>query len=317
MADSQQLAVFNERLIECKSRLREKRKLSSMLVETKRQLAKANDAQSKTGVRLMKEDTDVAALEGMSITGLFYSILGTKEERLEKERQEALAAKLKHDQSIAEVKELTEELELLQQQLSSLEDVEAEYKQVLSEKAAFLTECGNGVAEQLIQISEQLADLASQERELLEAVRAGESARRSLDEILSTVSSAANWGAVDMMGGGMFTTMIKHSKMDAAKQQARTAQRQLLRFKNELADADKRLQVSLKIDGFTTFADYFFDGLIMDWVVQSKIANAKKECSSTRSQVTSAINECRRRLDAVRNEVRDLESTKQEIIESA
>ncbi|TWU47299.1 hypothetical protein Poly51_50990 [Rubripirellula tenax] len=69
----------------------------------------------------------------------------------------------------------------------------------------------------------------------------------------------------------MLTTMAKHSKMDAAKSQARISQRKLMQFEEELADADERLHVSLQIDGFSKFADYFFDGLIADWIVQSKI----------------------------------------------
>ncbi len=316
MSNSQQLAAFNQQLTDCRMKLREKQKLSAMQAEAKRQLATANDSKRLNEARLQKEDTDVAVLEGISITGLFYSVLGTKEDRLKKERQEALAAKLKYDQSVDQVEDLTEEVERLQQQFSSLGDVEAEYEKIIAEKAVFLSERDDVFASQLTQISEQLADLVSQETELLEAVDAGESARQSLDEILQTVSSAANWGAVDMMGGGMFATMIKHSKMDAAKKQAGTTQRRLLKFKEELADADTRLQVSLQIDGFTTFADYFFDGLIMDWVVQSKIANAKKECTSTLDLVNSAIKECRRRLQTVRNDVRDVESQKQQLIES-
>ena len=36
-----------------------------------------------------------------------------------------------------------------------------------------------------------------------------------------------------------------------------------------------------------TFADYFFDGLIVDWVVQSRINDAKKRVNALRIQVAS------------------------------
>ena len=248
---------------------------------------------------------------------LFYSILGSKEERLEKELQEAVAASLKHDQSIAEVADLSQELKEPQQRLSALIDAETDYRKILNEKAAFLKHRGDDIAERVIEITEQLSDLSSEQQELHEAICAGESVGYSVEEILKTLSSAANWGALDMMGGGMLTTMIKHSKMDAAKQQVRDTQRRLLKFREELADADERLQLSLNIDGFTTFADYFFDGLIMDWVVQSRIANAKKSCLSMQSQVRSAVNECRSRLDTVGREFQRLESLKKQIVESA
>lgn len=46
-----------------------------------------------------KEQTDVRQLESLSLTGLFYSILGSKEQQLEKERQEALRAQLCLDEA--------------------------------------------------------------------------------------------------------------------------------------------------------------------------------------------------------------------------
>jgi len=55
----------------------------------------------------------------------------------------------------------------------------------------------------------------------------------------------------------------------------------LERFQEELADAGVRLNLALEIDGFSKFADFFFDGIISDWIVQSKIQNASSVCSAT------------------------------------
>ena len=115
----------------------------------------------------------------------------------------------------------------------------------------------------------------------------------------------------------MISTMAKHSKIDSAKEHARHAQRQLRRFQEELADADRRLHVSLEIGGFSKFADFFFDGLIADWVVQSKISEASSACSSTISQVSAAINECQRRLAETEKDIESLNGRRQEFIERA
>ena len=42
------------------------------------------------------------------------------------------------------------------------------------------------------------------------------------------LNSAKNWGLVDMFGGGFFTTMLKHSKMDQAKQNMEQAKYDLV-----------------------------------------------------------------------------------------
>ena len=75
--------------------------------------------------------------------------------------------------------------------------------------------------------------------------------------------------------------------------------------------------VSLEIGGFSKFADYFFDGLIADWVVQSKIQQASSACSSTISRVTSAVSECRRRLTETEQDIEKVSEGRQEFIEQA
>ena len=52
----------------------------------------------------------------------------------------------------------------------------------------------------------------------------------SLRTARENLNSAKNWGLVDMFGGGFFTTMLKHSKMDQAKQNMEQAKYDLRNF---------------------------------------------------------------------------------------
>ena len=56
------------------------------------------------------------------------------------------------------------------------------------------------------------------QKEKREAIDAGRKAISSLETARDNLNSAKNWGLVDMFGGGFFTTMIKHSKIDQAKE---------------------------------------------------------------------------------------------------
>ena len=121
-----------------------------------------------------------------------------------------------------------------------------------------------------------------------------------------------------MLGGGTISTWAKHSKIDSAKRQAQVAQGHLRRFQEELADADQRLHVSLgDIGGFSIFADFFFDGLIADWNVQSKVQKASSACDAAIRQVASAVGDCRRKLREVEQEIEQVESKRREFIEEA
>ena len=308
---------FDARLTEIKTNLRSKQKLESMLRQ-----ARTATREERTRCKTLKEvlaseKADVDKLEGVSLTALFCTVLGTKEERLEKERQEFLAAQLKHEEATKALDSSQEEVQRIEEQLAQYASADTDYDELLKEKAALLSEAGDSRAETLFGFSEKFVDLESDKKELYEAIQAGQSALKYLRNVSSELSSAANWGTFDLLGGGMLSTMAKHSKIDSAKKSAQQAQRQLRRFQEELADADQRLQVSLDIGGFSKFADFFFDGLIADWVVQSKIKNASSACSRTTSQVSSAVNACQRRLTETKQGIGEVAEERRKFIEQA
>ena len=76
------------------------------------------------------------------------------------------------------------------------------------------------------------------EKEKREAIEAGRRALNSLQTAKENLNSAKNWGLVDMFGGGFFTTMLKHSKMDQAKQNMEQAKYDLRNFSRELNDVN-------------------------------------------------------------------------------
>lgn len=122
-------------------------------------------------------------------------------------------------------------------------------------------------------------------KEIQEAIQAANHALACLRQADAYLQSAKNWGLFDMLGGGALTTFFKHSKMDDARYEMERAKRALQGFRKELADVDQRLHLSLEIGDFLTFADYFFDGLIADWLVQSKIQDAKAQVENAIIQV--------------------------------
>ena len=54
-------------------------------------------------------------------------------------------------------------------------------------------------------------------KEVQEAIAAGERALQSLYAAEEKLKSAGNWGVFDMLGGGFFSSYIKHSKIKEAE----------------------------------------------------------------------------------------------------
>lgn len=134
------------------------------------------------------------------------------------------------------------------------------------------------------------------EKEIREALHAGERALVSLRNAQSYLNSAGNWGIVDILGGGLLTDLIKHSKIRNATQCMETARQDLRAFQRELDDVDEYLP-NVKVGDFMTFADFFFDGFVADIFVQSKIGDAKKQVSDAIYQVESIVNRLRNELN--------------------
>ncbi len=126
-------------------------------------------------------------------------------------------------------------------------------------------------------------------KEINEAIRAGEQALRSLNEANDYLSSARNWGVVDILGGGLLTNLIKHSKVHDASRCMENAKRDLQTFSRELDDVDEYIP-DVKVGDFLVFADFFFDGFLADVIVQSKIGEARQQVNQAIYQVTSIVN---------------------------
>lgn len=115
------------------------------------------------------------------------------------------------------------------------------------------------------------------DKERMEAIRAGERARNSLENALNALDSARGWGIYDMLGGGFISTLIKHSKMDKASEYIEEAKADLKSFSRELGDIKEYANVNLSTGDFWGFADWFFDGLLSDWMMQDRINEARRQ----------------------------------------
>lgn len=311
------LEELNNQLIEIKETTRKRQKLLADLARTEQMLAQQRSRLQELDAQLKKEGSDVEKLEGLSLTGLFHTILGSKDKQLEKERQEYLAAKLKHDECTDSVSALDREQAELKEKIAASGEPESEYKSILDKKEKLIAETGDPSARRLIGLSEELADARSDVRELQEAIDAGEAVLAGVDAVIDSLRSAKNWGTWDMIGGGLISTAVKHSRIDRARASAHQVQQLLRRFQRELADVGTTSDITIDIGSFATFADYFFDGLIVDWIVQSRIGNSLTSATELRDKVQTTVAHLKQSLQQAQNRAEHTEQARQELIERA
>ena len=241
-------------------------------------------------VTFRKEQEDVEKLEGRSLANYFFQVVGKLDEKLDQERKEAYAAKVKLDAAERELADIEADISEIQTQLNEIRVAEVQYKEELEKKRAMLKASSTAAADQILEIEQKIAALEAQKREIKEAISAGYSARGTADRILSELESADGWNTWDMFGGGgIITHMGKHSHLDEAQDLVSDLQSKLRRFKTELADIQITANMQVNVDGFLRFADYFFDGLFADWAVGDKISQSMNSVSSTKSQISRTL----------------------------
>lgn len=113
--------------------------------------------------------------------------------------------------------------------------------------------------------------------EISEAISAANNALDHLNAAADELDSAESWGLFDMFAGGFVSTAIKHGHMSNAQDEIEAAKDALRAFAGELRDVDESAGLNVEVDGFLQFADFFFDGIVADWLVQSKIDTAKQQ----------------------------------------
>ena len=296
------MTYYDEKLKALQEKISRSRQLTSMLKELRGQRDTIAARVRELEAIKVDEQADVDRLEGRSLASFFYNVIGKMDERLNKEREEAYAARVKYDAAARELEAIDGDIQRCESELSGLRGCEREYEATLREKANAVKSAGGARAEEILKLEERHAYLESQKKELREAISAGNSARSTAESVLSSLDSAEGWGTWDLLGGGLLADMAKHSHLDEAQGAIERLQSQLRRFKTELADVTIHADMQVNVDGFLRFADYFFDGLFADWAVMDKISQSQSQVQSTKNQIDSVLSRMNSMMSAAERE---------------
>ena len=129
-------------------------------------------------------------------------------------------------------------------------------------------------------------DLDQYRKELKEAIDAADRAIYYLERARRSLGSARGWGLYDMFAGGLFSTMFKHSSMNKAEGYLKDAQAALREFNRDLDDVDEVIDFSYNRTDLLTFADFFADGFLVDFLMQGRIKDAVRNVDDTIRRVT-------------------------------
>ena len=284
------MTEYGEKVRILKEKVLRKAHLEKLLEELDIQRADLEDKVYRYGLTKAREQKEADRLEGRSLTAFVYTVIGKKEEKLEKEQREAKEAAVRYDAAARELDAVKSDIERYGAELLSLKTCEAELESATAAAVAEIKGSDKPEREEIFRLEQERAVLLNKLRELDEAVAAGDTAHKTVSEIKIMLDKAVNMGEWDLFGGGMLPDIMKHGYLDEAQGLVEKLQTELRRFKTELADVQFDADFRINEDGFLRFADYFFDGFFVDLASLRKIEKSRDYVLSVKRDLENVLN---------------------------
>lgn len=184
---------LNQKLKEAQQGIARKRKLQSILkrLDWERYLSK--EREETLFKQLQKENIDVDKLENLSLKKVIYSIFSMLVERTEKEKKEALEAKMKYDLARKELNDIDEKIKAYKVELDKYTDIKQQYDNLFNQKRELLKQESPETAHWIIETVKKINELTYTVKETKEAIEAGEQALFSIDRCRVLLQQAKDW----------------------------------------------------------------------------------------------------------------------------
>ena len=271
-----------------------KKKIEIHLVNLEKRIKQQEMEVNRLSRIMVEEEEDVHKLDKVGMQSLFQTILGNKQEALEKERQEYLMAVLQFQGAEKNLVALKFEKEVLEKQLSGLFQAEMAFDNLFSKYEKTISSQLDKKTKAKIKAID-LRILNHEERivEIREAIRAGKKAEKVLTKIIEDLSEVKTWGnsvlakkKIKIYGGGS-SAAAKEKFLYHAKHDAQKANILLEHFEIEILDIYKQFKLDYRqyIKSFINFLEIFYDNLITDWIVKEDIKNTSYAVESIHDKV--------------------------------
>lgn len=252
---------------------------------------------------LKKEKKDVDNLNKFSVSNIIATVLNNKENKLEKEEQAYLIVKSKYDELLANINILKKDLVSKRNKLKTLDNCEEEYNKVINEKIKLIKDYGSYDAkEKILNLDKRINNIINESRKIKEVYEVGKKLIREVSYAKDELKNAKNWGILDIVGGDMMSSIVKHNKIKKANDKFYKIKELISSFNKELGDIKLN---NISFSTITVTLDLFLDNIFTDISVQNKINDALNSIEEVKIKVERVMNELQRRYDSLEIELKE------------
>lgn len=251
-----------------------------------------------------KESLDVEQIQKEGFSSFVLKVLGKFDEKLEKEKREAIEAKINYDLAMSELSEIRQEKHECSLKLAALRQQHNEYQNELDHrKKHFEQNLSPDAAAKYKQYKEENDVLSCQAVEVKEAISAVIKAKSTAESAQGSLKSASGWATYDIwVKGGIISHSAKYSHIDAAEACFNRLTSQINHLQEELNDIH-----GLSMSNFTGISpsqrtiDFWFDNIFTDISVHSQISENMEQINrliSGLNKIEGMLNDKSREINA-------------------
>lgn len=283
--------------------------------ELRAQRKQLEEKMLELSVQYSRETQDVKELEGLTMTSLLFSLSGTKQKNLEKERREAKEAALRLKDAKKVLEQVEKELQSVDLEVRQLRGSKEKYETALKEKAAQMEAAG--VQTGFSDLEEKLGILETESIEVTDVLQLGNALRWQLHHIMEILQSARKWGRVDLIGGGSTSSVLKRERMEETRKALAELDVILGYFRKKFRETPVVSKISYEEWGDDLFAaDFLLDGLVIDALVQVDIVDCQAEMKRLYEQTERICKSLRQKADGIQSEKESLQKEWLEYMET-
>ena len=232
---------------------------------------------------------EMEELEKRSVRNLFPNVKKRKEVQFEALDQELRMTEIELRDVQRRLEECSVHLKSLEAARQGYGDLERRFREAY-EKLKGILKAETADGSEITGLESAVRELDKQLREIDQAVSAGGLALQEARNMQGSLQDAKGYGTWDMLGGGTLVTAAKHKKLGTARKQAEELRSRVAQFNSALTDVNIGLHLGQdNVGDFLRFADFFLDGLLADWAVQSRIGESQAEIARVEGSLRTMI----------------------------
>lgn len=309
--------MVNLNLIEIRKQLAYLPVLQEKIPILQGKIKDANESVSRLLDKYKAESLDVEKLEKDSLRTLILKNFGRYEDKVNKESDEMLAAKLEYDKACVRLKEVETAEQETQSRISSLLKEKSTFEDELNRRKATIKSSMDS------EISKRYRELETEQESLVKRMAETEEARSAARRALSTagnamehLKSAENWATFDVWTrGGIISHIAKYEHIDNAQEDFNRLSSQMEDLRKELQDLNLYGVSGIDgIDSTTRTIDFWFDNIFTDLNVRKRIGDDYERMSELHDKISGIVYKLDNDISDIQNRLKELEQEKNDLL---